>query len=147
MIEIMVGVLLLALILLPSLKVIIGKTRTVTSTRDHAQAALVAQNLVEMCRSYSFEHIKPYNLKSTDPLVEKTFEWKLLNSSDLNETIINDIVYKVDLSKTSIDPIESKVISSDAPPSSYLFRVTLNYTSKDGKNHSFTLSTVISQRE
>ena len=38
MVEVMIGVILLALMVIPSLNVITSKTRTVTATRDHSLA-------------------------------------------------------------------------------------------------------------
>ncbi|MBR4329616.1 MAG: hypothetical protein IKP71_07160, partial [Candidatus Riflebacteria bacterium] len=58
MVEIMIGVLLLALILIPSLNVIIGQTQTVTATRDHAQAAFIAEKVIEIARSYPFDMLE-----------------------------------------------------------------------------------------
>jgi type II secretory pathway pseudopilin PulG len=148
MIEIMVGVILLTLILLPSLNVIISKTRSVGATRDHAQAALIAQNLIEACRAHTFDLIEADQYNTKDPLKkEKTFEWKLLNSPELNDTLMNGINYRVDPANTFIDPIKSKLLPADAPDTAYLFKLTLNYSSKDGKAHIFSLSTVIAQRE
>lgn len=146
MIEIMIGVLFLALILLPSLNVIIGKTQTVSATRDHAQAALVAQRLQEICRSYSFDMIEANQYNSDIPTMEKTFEWKLLNTPELNNITMNGISYKVTPAGTSIDPIKNGT-TSISPPAVYLFKLTLNYQAKDRKNHTLTVSTAIAQRE
>ena len=54
MVEIMIGVFLLALILIPSLNVVISQTQTVTKTRDHSQAAFLAQKIFETAHSFSF---------------------------------------------------------------------------------------------
>lgn len=143
----MVGVILLTLILLPSLNVIIGKTRSVGATRDHAQAALIAQNHIETCRAHAFNLIAADSNTTDTSLLEKTFHWKLLNQSAYSDVLMNGIHYKVDKANTLITPVKSKVLPADAPPTAYLFKLTLNYDSKDGKSHIFSVSTVISQRE
>lgn len=147
MVEIMIGVVLLALILLPSLNVIIGKTQTVSSTRDHAQAALVAQRLQEICRSYSFNMIEADQYKSDNLNEEKTFEWKLLNTPELNEITLNGITYKVVQENTSIDPVKTSLTTEDSFPSVYLFKLELKYIGKDGRDHFLNISTAIAQRE
>lgn len=147
MVEVMIGVLLLALILLPSLNVIIGKTQTVSTTRDHAQAALVAQKLQEICRSYSFNMIEADQYKSDNLNEEKTFEWKLLNTPELSQTTLNGITYKVVQENTSIDPLKNSLTDDDSYPSVYLFRLELKYKGKDGRDHFLNVSTAIAQRE
>jgi len=77
MIEIMIGVILLALIVVPSLNVIISQTKTVTATRDHSQAAFVAQKIQETCRSYRFDMIEADQYASKPAEQKKTFEWRL----------------------------------------------------------------------
>ena len=55
LVEVMIGVFLLALILVPSLNVVISQTQTVTSTRDHSQAAFLADKILETAKAFGIE--------------------------------------------------------------------------------------------
>lgn len=147
MVEIMIGVILLALIIIPSLNVIVSQTQTVTATRDHSQAAFVAQKLQEICRSYSFDLIDA-DQYTLDPVKQKkTFEWKLKNDDELKKQVINGIEYNVDPDRTRIDPVPNKLATSDAAPSIFLFKFSITYTGKDKRGHRLDVSTAIAQRE
>ena len=145
MIEVMIGVFLLALILLPSLNVITSQTKTVNSTRDHAQVSFIAQNIIEQCRSYQFDLIEADH-HTEDNKKGITFEYKLLNTDDptLNKITMNGIEYIVNKEKTKIDYIDdnNKV---DTPV--VLFKLVIDYKGQDGKDHDFDVSTAIFQRE
>ena len=149
LIEIMVGVVLLALILVPSLNVITTKTQSVNSTRDHAQAAFIAQNIIEQCRSYKFElmDMDHFENSDSDANKEKTFEYKLKNG-EFDQTL-NNISYKVDSEKSKVAPLKKQTNSNDnnSLPAIWLVKLVLNYVGQDGRSHSFEVTTAISQRE
>lgn len=147
MVEIMIGVILLALIIIPSLNVISSQTQTVTATRDHSQAAFVAQKLQEAMRSYRFNLLDADQYNSDPVMQKKTFEWKLKNADELKKHVINGIEYIVDPALTSVDPVKMKNSDPTTPPSAYLVRFSITYKSKDGRNHRLNISTAISQRE
>ena len=149
MVEIMIGVILLALIIVPSLNVIVSQTQTVTATRDHSQAAFVAQKLQEICRSYSFDMIEADQYDSNPDKKKKTFEWKLKNTDELKKHVINGIEYIVDDNEkmTRIDPLLKAADNSGQPPVAYLFKFSITYLGKDKRNHRLNISTAIAQRE
>ena len=148
MIEIMIGVLLLALILIPSLNVIIGQAQTVTSTRDHAQAAFLAEKILEIARSYPFDMLEEerHNNDNDSSKKEKTFEYRLKNKEEHNTYVVNGITYKIDPKSVFIDPITTKNADKDAIPNIYAVKFTIQYTGKDGRDHHLDIHTILAQR-
>ncbi|MDD3145933.1 MAG: hypothetical protein PHD82_01415 [Candidatus Riflebacteria bacterium] len=147
MIEIMIGVILLALIVVPSLNVIVSQTRTVTATRDHSQAAFVAQKVQEICRSYSFDMIEADQYSSDAATQQKTFEWKLKNSDELRKHVINGIEYTIDPASTMIDAVPDQFATGNPAPTVYLLKFSVVYTGKDKRSHRLDISTAVAQRE
>ena len=148
MVEVMIGVLLLALILIPSLNVIVGQTQTVTSTRDHAQAAFIADKILETARSYPFNMLAEESQEKDNDKKKKTFEYRLRNEKEYNTFESNGITYEIDTDpkNTSIDFINIKNASKDAIPNICAFKFLLKYVGKDGKNHQLFIQTILSQR-
>lgn len=144
MVEVMIGVILLALIIVPSLNVIMSQTQNVTSTRDHSQAAFLAQRIEEICRSYSFKLVEADQYSSDPKMQKKTFEWKLKNSNKLNKYESNGITYHV--TNVSIDPAVNSFSPSD-PPVMYLVHFSIEYLGQDKRNHRLDIDTAISKRE
>ncbi|MBQ2594581.1 MAG: hypothetical protein II567_15040 [Candidatus Riflebacteria bacterium] len=148
MIEIMIGVLLLALILIPSLNVIIGQAQTVTSTRDHAQAAFLAEKILETARSYPFDMLEEerHANDSDSSKKEKTFEYRLKNKEEYNTHVVNGITYKIDPKGVFIDPITTKNADKDSIPNICAVKFTIQYTGKDGRDHHLDIHTILAQR-
>ncbi|MBQ3643373.1 MAG: hypothetical protein II961_02135 [Candidatus Riflebacteria bacterium] len=146
MIEIMIGVMLLALILVPSLNVIIGQTQTVTATRDHAQAAFIAEKILETAKSYSFDMLDEERQKDDDAKKKNTYEYRLKNDEKYNTFVTNGITYVIDPEATSIDPIKIKNANDDTIPNVYAFKYSIKYTAKDGREHHLDISTILAQR-
>lgn len=146
MVEIMIGVLLLALILIPSLNVIIGQTQTVTSTRDHAQAAFIAEKIIEIARSYPFDMLEEERHKDDSSKKENTFEYRLKNKEEYNTFVSNGITYKVDPKSVFVDTIKSKNADKDAIPNIYAIRYSIQYVGKDGRDHHLDMHTILAQR-
>jgi len=144
MVEVMIGVILLALIMVPSLNVIMSQTHSVTSTRDHSQATFLAQHIQEICRSYSFDLIESEQYNSEILKQKRTFEWKLKNSDTLNKHESNGIKYSI--TDVRIDPVLNKLSPSD-PATMVLFHFRIEYIGKDKKNHRLEVNTAISKRE
>lgn len=147
MVEIMIGVILLALIVVPSLHVIVGQTKTVTATRDHSSAAFVAQKVQELCRSFQFDMIEADQYNSDAGKQKKTFEWKLKNDDEYRKHVINGITYNIDPDETRIDVIKGKHDNVNTKVVALAFRFTIEYTSKDQRNHRLEISTAITRRE
>lgn len=147
MVEIMIGVILLALMIVPSLNAILSQTKTVTSTRDHSQAAFVVQKLQEVLRSYNFRMIEADQYSSDPVKQKKTFEWKLKNSDELKKHVINGIEYLIDPDEVKIDKVKNTLEGPDQVAAAYLVRFAINYTSKDGRPHTIKISTAISLRD
>jgi len=143
-VEVMIGVILLALIIVPSLNVIMSQTQTVTSTRDHSQAAFLAQRIQEICRSYSFKLVEADQYSSDPNTQKKTFEWKLKNSDKLNKYESNGITYHV--TNVLIDPVVNSFSPSD-PTVMYLVHFSIEYLGQDRRNHRLDIDTAISKRE
>ncbi len=147
MVEIMIGVILLSLIVVPSLNVIVSQTQTVTATRDHSAAAFVAQKVQELCRSHSFDLIEADQYSADPATQKKTFEWRLKNDDEYRRHLINGIEYLVDPEKTFVTPVPDQFASGNPAPSVYLVKFSISYKSKDKRSHRLDISTAIAQRE
>jgi competence protein ComGC len=146
MVEIMIGVLLLALIIIPSLNVISTKTRAVTSTRDHSQAAFVGQKIQEMARAFKFDMLEADRYDSEPDKQKRTFEWQLKNKDEFNTQIVNGIAYKVE--DVDISPVANKNDSDSINhPLLQLLKFTIKYDGKDGKQHLLNFNTAIFKKD
>jgi Tfp pilus assembly protein PilE len=146
LVEIMIGLILLALIAIPSLNVINTKSKAVTATRDHSQAAFVAQRIQETARAYQFDLLEADQYSSDSQTRKKTFEWKANNDDEVRIQSLNGIDYKI---KTlNVDPVVNKDDpDSEKFPVLYLIQFTIEYTGQDKKNHNLTINTAISRRD
>lgn len=147
MVEIMIGVILLTLIIVPSLNVIVGQTKTVTATRDHSSAAFVAQKVQELCRSFQFDMIEAEQYNADPDKQKQTFEWRLKNDDQYRKHVVNEIEYLIDPDETSIDPLKGIQDDASTPPIALAFGFTIKYTSKDKRDHLLKISTVVTKRE
>lgn len=147
MVEIMIGVVLLALIIVPSLQVIVGQTKTVTATRDHSSAAFVAQKIQELCRSFRFEMIEADQYNADAAKQKKTFEWLLKNDDEYRKHVINGIEYYIEPDETRIDPLKGLHDDADTPPVALAFHFAISYKGKDQRDHRLEISTAIARRE
>lgn len=146
MVEIMIGVILLALIIVPSLNVIISQTRTVTATRDHAQAAMLAQKIQEICRSYKFDLISAAPHAGDIAMQQRTFEWRLKNLDEMNKYVINGIEYRVDPASVKITAAEN-ANETEQIAILYLFSFSIDYTGNDNRDHRLDIATAVAKRE
>lgn len=147
MVEIMIGVILLTLIVVPSLQVLVGQTKSVTATRDHSSAAFVAQQVQELCRSFKFDMIEADQYSSDAVKQKKTFEWKLKNDDDYSKYVVNSVEYLIDQDYSRIDLIKGLHDGPNTAPMALAFRFAINYTGKDQREHRLEISTVITRRE
>ena len=56
----MVGLVIMAVVLFPTLSAIMSETKTVTGTREHSQAAFLGQRIIETARTYNFEKLSEF---------------------------------------------------------------------------------------
>ena len=149
LVEVMIGVFLLALILVPSLNVVISQTQTVTSTRDHSQAAFLADKILETAKAWNFNMLDEDRFTSEDTK-KKTLEYRLRdeNDSEYNTYPLNGITYSISSDKnyTSIDPITAINANPDDLPVSYAFKYRIEYIGKDVRDHHLDIHTILSQR-
>lgn len=139
--EILIGVIILALVLLPSLTVILSETKAVKATRDHTMAAFYAQLILETARNYQFKYLDADQYSDPNEK-QKTFEYALNNT--LKTRKINGIKYEI--IDASVDPVKSKVDPA-AQPSVMLVKFAVAYTGLDGRNHRLDVYTAIGQEE
>ena len=142
MVEIMIGVIILALVLIPSLNVILSETRAVTGTRDHTMAAFVAQNLLETARNYKFAYIEADQYAGKPDIQKTTFEYALTH--DLKERTVNRIKYEV--KDARIDPVKNTISPGD-PPILLLVKFAIEYTGSDQRQHRLDVSTALVKQE
>ena len=146
MVEIMIGVLLLALIIIPSLNVISTKTQAVTSTRDHSQAAFVGQKIQEMARAYKFDMLEAEQYDSEVDKQKRTFEWQLKNKEEIKTQTVNGIKYQI--KDVDISPVANKNDpDSINHPLLQLFKFTVKYEGKDRKQHLLNFNTAIFKKD
>ncbi len=148
LIEVLIRVILLVLILVPSLNVVISQTQTVTSTRDHSQAAFIADKILELAKACKFEMLDSDTYENEPDKQQKTFEYKLRNDPNYNTFEENGITYTINTDKnfTDIAPIYTIGADPDDIPSVYGFKYRIDYIGKDGKSHCLDIQTVLSQR-
>ncbi|RCK81559.1 MAG: hypothetical protein OZSIB_0693 [Candidatus Ozemobacter sibiricus] len=142
LVEILIGLILLALVMIPSLTVILSDTKAVTGTRDHTMAAFVAQNLLETARNYKFAYLDADQYAGKPDIQQTTFEYALTHQ--LKEKTVNGIKYEV--KDARIDPVKN-TLAPDEPPILVLVKFAIEYTGADGRNHRLDISTAIAQEE
>ena len=147
MVEIMIGVVLLTLIVVPSLNVIVSQTRTVTATRDHSSAAFIAQKVQELCRSFKFDMIEAEQYNADAAKQQQTFEWRLKNDDQYRKHVVNEIEYLIVPDETNIDPLKGIHDGANKPPVALAFSFTIKYTGKDKREHLLKISTVVTRRD
>ncbi|MBI3038655.1 hypothetical protein HYY75_06350 [bacterium] len=144
MIEILIGVVILSLVLIPSMNVLSSGTQTVLSTRDHEQATFFAQQILEKLRSYPFEYLDKDRFPANSAESKKTFEYEMEKDQNKNTRKINEIIYSVKSFK--IIEVQHKA-DLNVQPSLALVSFFIEYTTKDGKPHSVEFNTAVSQQE
>ncbi len=124
--EIMVGVFIMAIILFPSLMVIMNESKAITGTRDHSQAAFIGHTLIETARAYTFENLEAFPTEFQN----RTYTF-------------NGIEYSIkDLALAKITPS-----GDSSQTSAFRMNFSVRYTSREGRNMSLDLATVIGRHE
>lgn len=147
MVEIMIGVIILALVLIPSLNVIVSETKTVNATRDHTQASFFAQKILESAHACKFDLLDA-NQYDHDPATQKTtFEYMLKNNEDFRTETINGIRYEV--VKTDKDQVKYAADKNDPDvrPNMVFLSFTVKYTGQDKNTHTLDIHTTINKRQ
>ena len=151
LIEILIGLVLLTLLLIPSINVLSSGIRTVAATRDHLQAVFLAQRILEAARTTDFPYLAQFQQPNEKEKI-KTLEWDLTHDKEggperiSREEKINEIVYKI--SDVKFDGVWTK----DDPdhkidPIIILIKFSIEYKSREGKSNRFQTSSAISRRE
>lgn len=144
LVEVMIGAMILALAVVPSMTVIFRETRTVTATRDHLSAALWGQKLLEITRNYRFDLLDADadGIAGVSGMPEKTLEWALKQDPTLNRETINNIEYTV--VNVKVDPVRN-VQAPTRQPIMMLVSFGVAYTGADGRPHVLDVATAIFQ--
>ncbi|HNV70506.1 MAG TPA: hypothetical protein PKO06_12470 [Candidatus Ozemobacteraceae bacterium] len=152
-VEVCIGVILLALILIPSMNVLSHGTATVTATRDHLEAVYMAQRVMEAARTYDFNMLSKDQATRSGGDPNKTFEYDATfddNTDPLDRVKqkeqINGVVYEIDKASFKIEQVTNRSdTGAKVPVVAYRFLIV--YKSKDGKNHELPVSAAISRRQ
>ena len=144
LVEILIGVVILALVLIPSLSVILSETKAVTGTRDHTQAAFVAQSILETARNYKFAYLEADRYAGKPDVQKTTFEWALKNDPAMKERLINNIKYEV--KDAQVEPVKNTLAPGE-PPILVLVKFAVEYSGSDRRNHRLDISTALAQEE
>jgi len=151
MVEVMIGLLLLALLLVPSLNAINNQFKMVNATREHIQAAFVAQKVIEMFRAHSFRLIS--EAKADESEKSETFEHKLKNDDFYKKHVLNNVVYEVVTDSVKILPVwtseaaENEGKNSAKKPNAYVFQFEIKYEDSRNKIHTLPVTTALTRRE
>lgn len=150
-VEVCIGVILLALILIPSMNVLSHGTATVTATRDHLEAVYMAQRVMEAARTYDFNFLA-ISQQSGSAEQQKTFEYDAKNDSAdpldrvKQKEVINGITYEIETATFAIQQGKNRSdANANVPVVAYRFSIV--YTSRDGKKHELPVSAAISRRQ
>lgn len=144
LVEIAIGVIILALILLPSLNVITSGTRSVVATRDHLQAVFVAQQMMEKTRIYPFKFLDEDHKGLTAAEKAKTLEAVMRDNPASHTLKINDVNYNItDFSIAEVENIKDPTLKSMALVS---FKILYKPRGKT-KDNELEIHTAISQQE
>ncbi|OQA05811.1 MAG: hypothetical protein BWY66_02226 [bacterium ADurb.Bin374] len=146
MVEIMIGVIILALVLVPSLNVIISETKTVNATRDHTQASFFAQKILESAHACKFDLLDADQYDSEPNTQKTTFEYALKNNDEIRTETINGIKYEVVKEKVQIKYATDKSDASIKPNMVFL-SFTIQYTGQDKKLHTLDIHSAINKRQ
>ncbi|MBF0502516.1 MAG: prepilin-type N-terminal cleavage/methylation domain-containing protein [Candidatus Riflebacteria bacterium] len=144
LIEVMIGVIILALVLIPSLNVIVSETRTVTATRDHLSAVFVGQRVLETARTFRYDFLDADRYTAGSAEQKRTLEWQMINDPAKNKMTVNGIDFKV--SDFKIEPVKNKNDPS-AAPIMVLMSYTIDYIGKDSHNHRLDVTTALARQE
>lgn len=143
LIEVMIGVIILALAIIPSLNVIFSETKTVVATRDHSQAAFLAQQIMEKARAYSFKFLDEDDTTLTADEKKKTLEYVMKNDNAENSFNINGINYLIEDFKVTRVPTKTDATFMPIALVSY----KIKYQGKDKRPHEIAIDTAISKQE
>jgi len=144
LIEIAIGVIILALVLIPAMNVISVGSKSVISTRDHTQAVFVAQRLMEKARTYPFKFLDEDHAGLTSEEKQKTLEYEVKNKESENHFLINGIHFYV--KNFNIKEVENK-LNNQAAKSLALISFDIEFKAQDGKNHALEFHSAIAQQE
>ncbi|MFZ2961350.1 MAG: hypothetical protein WA705_31120 [Candidatus Ozemobacteraceae bacterium] len=144
LVEILIGVIILALVLIPSLNVIISETRTVTATRDNLSAVFVGQRVLETARTFRFDFLDAERYPSGSAEQKRTLEWQMNNDPVRNKMTVNGIDFKIVDFK--IEPVKNKTDTS-AEATMVLVSYGVDYTGKDARGHRLDVTTALAQQE
>lgn len=143
MVEIMIGVIILALAVIPSLNVIFSETKTVVATRDYSQAAFIGQQIMEKARSYSFRFLDQDDTTLSTDEKNRTLEYRMQNEAAENTIPINGVTYTIEEFK--VTPVPKKGDANFKPI--VLVSYKIRFKGKDNKNHELEINTAISKQE
>ncbi len=147
MVEIAVGVIILALVMIPAFNVISGGAKTVVSTKDQNQAVFIAQQVMERARSFPFDSLAFDHDGLSNEAKLRTFEHEMKNNPEFNSFNINGINYRV--VNLDIKEIGSKFSKNkEGKKSSALISFEVEYEGKNRqKRHSLEFHSVLAKQE
>ncbi len=143
LIEITIGVIILALVLIPAMNVITGGTKSVISTRDHVQAVFISQQIIERLRTYPFKFLDEDHPGLTSAEKAKTFESEMKNLNQYKQYNVNNILYEI----KNFDIKEAAHQNVNVQKSFALVSFEIEYVGKDGKRHGLDFHTAVAQME
>lgn len=127
LVEVAVGVLIMAIVIFPSLNVIMNETKAVSGTREHSQAAFVAHRVIETARTYNFDRLQQE--------FQANYAGQTFKINDIDFTIGDFALEEV----KSSDPANVVLAKKIA------FSVT--YKTREGKEHKLEIATLVSRHD
>lgn len=126
MTEVMLGILIMAVVIFPSLTVIMNETKAITGTREHTQAAFIAQRVLEAARTYKFDNLEQFGTEHQ----AKTFT-------------VNKIDYLV-------QNLLLEEITTTDPPDKIAARklsFSVQYKTREGRESKLDIATIIARHD
>ena len=149
-IEVLIGVIILALILIPAMSVISHGTQTVSATREHLEAVYMAQRVIEIGRTFDFQHLaKAQHTAAAEQKLTFEYDAGFDDNTDPLDRVkqkeqINGVIYEIKDFK--IEQLSDRNTTTNKVPM-MVYSFAIEYLSRDKKPHRLDASSAIVRKE
>ena len=124
--EIVLGVMIMAIVIFPSLTVIMSETKAITGTREHTQAAFVAERVMEAARTYNFDNLPDFG---------SSYQAKTFSFNNIAYIIQNLVFEDITTNDTPAKVIARKLSFS------------VQYKTREGRESNLEVATIIARHD
>lgn len=141
MVELMVALVIFSLAVLPILKVFSGGSRAALKHREYANAVLIAQDTIEICRGYNFEYMAEESQPEAS-LKQKTLEFDFADEAGAIDNYPGEVTLAgITYSRT----VDIKPVSSEGTYKLNVVTVTIAWTDTKNKELDYEVFTAIAK--